>query len=446
VLLQSVSTQRFRNLRAATVELSPGATVLSGSNGQGKTNFLEACYLACTLRPLRANRLQELVQFGAEDGAGSGEGRALAEVTARFASPGGERTVTVGVGQGKRTAKVDGKPVKDPDELFGGLAVVAFTPDDLALVKGAPDGRRRLLDRAVQNRHPDHLSDARDYLRALRSRNELLRTQAPRELIAAFDAPVARLGARLRLRRELLLAELRPHAERAFSEVTRGELSLTLRPLASGRGSSGLGEDAVDLSRGPQAAAALLEERLLAALDERLLRDRERGFTSVGPHADDLGFFFTTHGESAAMGAIEADSEPPSAEDTVSIEGDMPGPRPARLFASQGQTRAVVLAFKIGEIENLRAAQGKAPLLLLDDVSSELDPERNAWLMRYLEGLRAQVVLTTTDVRLVAPALGRSGARENLPETPQDAPRFYAVKAGAITPAERPDSQVFSRA
>lgn len=440
MLLLSVSTQRFRNLRAATVELSPGATVLSGPNGQGKTNFLEACYLACTLRPLRASRLQELVQFGAESASSSGAPggeRALAEVTARFSSPGGERVVTVGVGQGKRTAKVDGKPVKDPDELFGGLAVVAFTPDDLSLVKGAPDGRRRLLDRAVQNRHPDHLPDARDYLRALKSRNELLRTQAPRDLIAAFDAPVARLGARLRLRRELLLAELRPHAERAFSQVTRGELSLTLRSLASGRGSSGLGEDAVDLSGGPQAAAALLEERLLAALDERLLRDRERGFTSVGPHADDLGFFFTTHGDAAGGGAIEGDSTSTSEVDTSAIDGDTSsGPRPARLFASQGQTRAVVLAFKIGEIENLRQAQGKAPLLLLDDVSSELDPERNAWLMRYLEGLRAQVVLTTTDVRLVAPALGRSGASE----AGADAPRFYAVKAGGITPAERPDS------
>jgi DNA replication and repair protein RecF len=438
VLLLSVGTQRFRNLRPAVIDLSPGATVLSGPNGQGKTNFLEACYLACTLRPLRANRLQELVQFGAEAGAGGGTGgeRALAEVTARFASPGGERAVTVGVGQGKRTAKVDGKAVKDPDDLFGGLAVVAFTPDDLSLVKGAPEGRRRLLDRAVQNRHPDHLPDARDYLRALRSRNELLRTQAPRELVAAFDAPLARLGARLRLRRELLLAELRPHAGRAFSEVTRGELSLTLRSLASGRGSSGLGDEAVELARGPEAAAALLEERLLAALDERLLRDRERGFTSVGPHADDLGFFFTTHGESSVTGAIDVDSDASSPEDTGSIDVEIPGPRPARVFASQGQTRAVVLAFKIGEIENLRAAQGKAPLLLLDDVSSELDPERNAWLMRYLEGLRAQVVLTTTDVRLVAPALGRAGGGEQA----LDAPRFYAVKAGAITAAERPNS------
>src|SRR5207237_8198689 len=106
------------------------------------------------------------------------------------------------------------------------------------------------------------------------------------------------------------------------------------------------------------------------ALAKRLPRDLDRGFTSVGPHADELG---------------------------ISI-----GERPARLYASQGQSRAVVLAFKIGEIENLRRAQGRAPLLLLDDVSSELDPERNAFLMSYLGSLQGQVVLTTTAAQLVA--------------------------------------------
>jgi len=117
-----------------------------------------------------------------------------------------------------------------------------------------------------------------------------------------------------------------------------------------------------------------LAGRLLAALRRRFSRDRERGYTSVGPHADDL---------------------------SLSL-----GDRPARLFASQGQARAVVLAFKIGEIENLRRLQGRAPLLLLDDVSSELDPERNAYLMRYLGELQGQVVLTTTDPQLVAGAAG----------------------------------------
>ena len=365
--------------------MSPRTSVLSGQNGQGKTNFLEACYLLTTLRPLRASKLAELVCFGAAE----------ARVRGRFQLPGGVREVEVSVRAGRRCALVDGKAIRDPDEIFGGLAVVAFTPDDLGLIKGGPDGRRRLLDRAVQNRHPVHLADARDYLRALKSRNELLRQGASDELREAFDLPLARLGARLRLRRENLLAELRPHAERAFAEVARGEEPLSLLYQAAGRESVGLG---------PQAAregAAVLEARLLAALRARLSRDRERGFTSVGPHVDDLG---------------------------IGI-----GARPARLYASQGQSRALVLAFKIGEIENLRRAQGRAPLLLLDDVSSELDPGRNEFLMHYLADLRGQVLLTTTDARLVAAAAQRPTGPD--PEPPA---RFFCVSQGSIEPAAEP--------
>jgi DNA replication and repair protein RecF len=356
--------------------------VLAGANGQGKTNFLEACYLLCTLRPLRAQRLSELVRFGA----------AQASVTGWFELPGGTRQVEVTVADGRRAARVDFKPVRDPDELFGGLAVVAFTPDDLALVKGGPEGRRRLLDRAVQNRHPAQLADARDYLRALRSRNQLLRQGAAPALHEAFEGPLARLGARMRLRREELLDELRAHAARAFAEVARGEAPLQLVYQAAGRDSDGLGAEAS--ARGEEELAGLL----LAAFHRRLPRDRERGYTSVGPHADDL---------SLAL-----------------------GDRTARLFASQGQARAVVLAFKIGEIENLRRLHGRAPLLLLDDVSSELDPQRNAYLMDYLAQLQGQVVLTTTDPRLVAAAAG-SG--------PRSAPAvFHAVREGRIERSESP--------
>ena len=369
MLLLDVKTRAFRNLVDQAVRLSPHATVLFGPNGQGKTNFLEACHLLCTLRPLRAQKLAELVRLGSDESA---------LVQGRFELPGGVRTVEVEIGAQGRAARLDGKPVRDPDELFGGLATVAFTPDDLAVVKQGPEGRRRLLDRAVQNRHPQHLSDARDYLRALRSRNQLLRQDAPGELLAAFDEPLAKLGARLRQRREDVLGELRPHAQQAFAEVARGEAPLSLTYLAAGRESDGLA------GSGPS-----LEGRLLEALKRRKARDMERGYTSVGPHADDLGL------------AI--------------------GDRPARLYASQGQSRAVVLAFKIGEIENLKSKQGRSPLLLLDDVSSELDPERNAFLMAYLARLEGQVVLTTTDRELVQ----KSASAEAL---------FQRVSAGRIEP------------
>ncbi|MCA1828764.1 MAG: DNA replication/repair protein RecF [Myxococcales bacterium] len=358
MLLLDVHTRAFRNLADQTVALSPHTTVLFGPNGQGKTNFLEACYLLCTLRPLRAQKLVELVRLGTNDSA---------QITGRFDLPGGVRNVDVEVGREGRLARLDGKPIRDPQDLFGGLATVAFTPDDLAVVKEGPDGRRRLLDRAVLNRHPSHLSDARDYLRALRSRNHLLRQRAAPDLLASFDEPLSIVGARIRQRRAEVLSEITPHARRAFTEVARGEAGLGL-----------------DLT-----AADASEQALRRSLEDRLRRDTERGFTSVGPHADDV---------------------------TVLI-----GDKPARLYASQGQSRAVVLAFKIGEIENLREKQGRSPLLLLDDVSSELDPERNGYLMSYLAALEGQVVLTTTDRDLVA----RSAAENAL---------FQRVSEGRIAP------------
>ena len=369
MLLLDVSTRSFRNLSEARIELGRRTTVLFGPNGQGKTNFLEACHLLCTLRPLRAQKLAELVRIGSEQSA---------LVRGRFELSGGVREVEVEVGREGRSARVDGKTVRDPDELFGGLATVAFTPDDLAVVKGGPEGRRKLLDRAAQNRHPLHLADSRDYLRALRARNELLRQDAPPDLLASFDEPLARLGANVRRRREEVLEEIRPHAQQAFAEVARGEAPLELVYLAAGRDSDGLA-----------GAGEALAHRLLDALRRRLPRDRERGYTSVGPHADDLGLSL--------------------------------GERAARLYASQGQSRAIVLAFKIGEIENLKSVQGRAPLLLLDDVSSELDPARNAFLMAYLAALDGQVVLTTTDPKLVA----KSAVREAI---------FQRVESGRIAP------------
>ena len=369
VLLLEVSTRSFRNLSEARIELGRRTTVLFGPNGQGKTNFLEACHLLCTLRPLRAQKLAELVRIG------SGQS---ALVRGRFELSGGLREVEVEVGREGRSARVDGKTVRDPDELFGRLATVAFTPDDLAVVKGGPEGRRKLLDRAAQNRHPSHLADSRDYLRALRARNELLRQDAPPDLLASFDEPLARLGANVRRRREEVLEEIRPHAQQAFAEVARGEAPLELVYLAAGRDSDGLA-----------GAGEALAHRLLDALRRRLPRDRERGYTSVGPHADDLGLSL--------------------------------GERAARLYASQGQSRAIVLAFKIGEIENLKSVQGRAPLLLLDDVFSELDPARNAFLMAYLAALDGQVVLTTTDPKLV-------------PKTAVLEAVFQRVEGGRIAP------------
>lgn len=363
--LRALQLTDFRNLAEVALEPSPRLTVLLGENGQGKTNLLEAVYLLATLRPLRATRLHELVRFGAE--------RAVA--AARVEGPGGERVLAVEIAHGARTATLDGKPVDRLDSYLESLAAVCFSPDDLLLVKGGPDGRRRFVDRAAFNRWPAFLGEAREYVRALRARNAALRAGGgPVE--ESFRPPLVRAGARLLRRRRDVMVELEPRLQAAFAEISGPGAP---RAEVAYRPSGG-----IDLDGDEAALAARLEE----ALAQRLARDLERGYTTCGPHMDDL---------------------------LLAIGG-----RAARAYGSQGQQRAYVLALRIAEVENLRAVLPRPPLLLLDDVSSELDPAKNAFLLAYVAGLPAQAFLTSTDRRLIEPAAGA--------ET-----RFFRVAAGAIS-------------
>lgn len=366
--LLSVEFSRFRNLSHVSLSLSPRATIAVGDNGQGKTNLLEGIAFVATLKALRANRLAELVQFGEPD----------ARVAAKFIIAGAEREVGVAVTHAGRTAYVDGKRAPSLAAYFGGAAVVTFTPDDLDSIKRGPEGRRTLLDRAVFNRFPTFLDESRAYLRALKNRNRLLKFRAADAEFEAWDDTLARLGARVWVRRRALLAEVASRATVAFGKLAHGALAAQFR-YAPARGVALANRDEATLT-------AALRDGLVAARP----RDLERGFTSVGPHADDVD---VTLGEHAA-----------------------------RSFASQGQARSLILAWKLAEIENLKDALGYLPLLLLDDVSSELDPDRNAYLMAYLAESNAQTFLTTTAKSHVERAAG--------PDT-----LWLSVRAGEISAA-----------
>ena len=369
--LRTLEVRDFRNLAEVTLAPSPRLTVLLGQNGQGKTNLLEAVHLLTTLRPLRATRLAELVRFG--------QGRAV--VAAEVDAPGGSRVLGVEVVPGARTASLDGKPVRELDSYLDGLAAVCFSPDDLLLVKGGPDGRRRFLDRAAFNRWPAVLGEAREYVRALRERNAALR-RGGGPVEESFRDPLIRAGARLIRRRRDVAVELEPRLLEAFAQISGTDPSrgATARAELAYRPSGGLPLE------GDEASIA---DALGALLASRLARDLERGYSTCGPHMDDVLFGI--------------------------------GGRAARAYGSQGQQRAYVLALRIAEIENLRAILSRPPLLLLDDVSSELDPAKNGFLLAYVASLPAQAFLTSTDRRLIEPAAGA--------ET-----RFFEVAGGAISP------------
>lgn len=367
--LLRLSLADFRNLASVDIEPSARSTVFVGENGQGKTNLLESVYFLTALRPLRQARLLELIRLGTD----------RARVSGDFLGPGGSREVAVEIDPHGRTPYLDKKPQARLDSYFEGLAAVAFTPDDLLLVKAGPDGRRRFLDRAAFNRWPAVLGEAREYVRALRARNATLRELGPEAdaVELSFRGPLVRAGARLWLRRRDLVDEIAPRVAEAFLRISGEGAPRADLAYRAAQNLSLLGDE--------QALSARLEEALAA----RLPRDRQRGFTSVGPHADDLALL---------------------------IDGQS-----ARGFGSQGQQRALVLAMKIAEIENLRLSLGRPPLLLLDDVSSELDPAKNRFLLEYLRALPGQAFLTTTDRRLLEPAAGPDSA-------------FYEVVSGTVKP------------
>jgi len=336
-----------RNLAPLTLEPGEHFNVFYGDNGQGKTNLLETVFVVSTLRSFRTQRLAELIAFDVEE----------AHIGARVQRDELTRVYELVLKQRSRRVRLDGKTVRPVSRYFGQFNVVLFSPEDLLIPKGSPGARRRFLDRAVFNRQPAHLSVVRDYEKAIKSRNTLLKDAMAsgalnRDLLAVYDEQVATLGARLVAARIGLLVELAPHFRRAFDAITKAGLSVDVRY-----------DSTLELVEGTPPVDDIAEA-LRGQLADARATDLRRTTTSVGPHRDDITFRFAD--------------------------------RAASSFASQGQLRALVLAWKTSELELLEQVHGEAPILLLDDVSSELDATRNEYLFEFLRHRHNQCFITTT--------------------------------------------------
>jgi DNA replication and repair protein RecF len=352
VHLSVLAAENFRNLEPFRVELGERFNLFEGRNGQGKTNLLEAVVLLSTFRSARDAKNPELIRFGAD------RATVFGEVLRKDIG----RTVELELTREGKKVTLDGKSITRLPTSFAHLNAVTFGPDDLELTKGAPEVRRRFLDRATYAVWPEHLLEMRAYQEALKHRNRLLRDAKVHHqpvdipLIEAFEAELARRGAAIEQRRHHFLEGFRPRFEAAFSAITEGELRGAILHETSG----------LEAAHFPLAE---LVTRLTEKLASARQNDLRLGYTRVGPHADDLDF---------------------------QIDG-----KAARIYASQGQHRAFVLALKIAELERIEDALGVFPVFLLDDVSSELDERRNGLLMKRLELGGGQVFITTTDRRWI---------------------------------------------
>jgi DNA replication and repair protein RecF len=337
VVVTRLRLRDFRTYGSAEVDLGERLTVVHGPNGAGKTNLLEGLYFGCTGRSCRTTNEREVVRFDAP--------AARVEVCGRDRD--GEHELSVGFqpGEAKRF-RVDGAPAERLLDAPHRPLVSVFLPDRLELVKGPPALRRAHLDQLVAALWPTRAATRRAYGQALAQRNALLarvRAGVSRSALAAWDQELARHGIELRDDRAAALELLRPR----FADAA-GELGLS---------------GAAELRYRPRSRAATAAE-LAAELAERVDADLERGFTTHGPHRDDVAFV---------------------------RDG-----RELRAYGSQGEQRLALLALLLAERAALEEERGAPPLLLLDDVVSELDAVRRN---RLVERLRVgQSVVTTTDL------------------------------------------------
>jgi DNA replication and repair protein RecF len=344
-----VRVRDFRNLEHVEIEPSPGFNVVVGPNGQGKTNLLESIHVTATLRSFRGLRSKDLIRHGTDE----------AVIDAEAERAGSRRQLRVTLRPHGRRVELNDKPVRVLEDFFGTVNAVAFCPDDIGILRGGPSDRRLFFDRAVFALFPSYGVESQRYESALRQRNALLRAEHPdRSLVRAWDAQLVDLGSAVIERRRAYLAAIQEPLLRSFAEIFDARLPLRVDHLASGEDNDGIDESAT-------LTGTALRTWYAERLEGSWRRDIGRGHTTFGPHRDDFVVHLSDHA--------------------------------VRGRASQGQQRGIVLALKITEIRLLTERYSSSPVLLLDDVSSELDPDRNRRLFDFLATVDSQVFITTTD-------------------------------------------------
>jgi DNA replication and repair protein RecF len=366
VYVRHLSVADFRSWPAAEVAFEPGPSVLVGPNGHGKTNLVEAVGYVATLGSHRVATDAPLVR----------EGAARAVVRTAVVSDGRELLVELEINPGRANrARLNRSPVPRARDVLGALRSVLFAPEDLALVRGDPGERRRFLDELLVQRTPRYAGVRADYERVLKQRGALLKTAKLRRAgstpsssgsagadlrtLDVWDGHLARHGAELLAGRLVLVRALTPYVAAAYEEVARGGgpvevtySSFLDNPMRDTR-------DPGHLPPG-EPAAELLEAALLSELARLRPQEVERGVTLVGPHRDDL---------------------------VLALGG-----RPAKGYASHGESWSYALALRLGSYE-LLAADGAEPVLVLDDVFAELDTARRSRLAA-VAGKAEQVLVT----------------------------------------------------
>lgn len=361
--VKTLSLSHFRNYEQAVIEPDAGVTVFTGPNAQGKTNILEALHLCCLGRSHRTARDEELIAWGQN----------AARVSVETAQKDGTHDVTILLSRTqkkKKTVRIGSRQAERIGELLGHVCGVLFSPEDLQIVKSGPAERRRFIDMQLSQLRPAYFYALQRAVRTLNQRNALLKEIARQPALLptldAWDEQLAQCGAIIAENRRQAVERLGELAAGAHASLTGGREALRLRYLSQIKGPGNI------------------EEAFLARLKAARSEDLRRMTTTVGIHHDDI--------------AITIDD------------------KEARTFGSQGQQRSAVLSLKLAQLELAEEERGEAPILMLDDVMSELDPQRRRQLIERID--RVQTFVTCTDL------LDLAGARQGC---------VYRVENGVLT-------------
>lgn len=333
MLIKEIGGKNFRNLEEFNIFPHENMNVICGENAQGKTNLLELIWLFTGAKSFRTNKDAELIN----------KNETKSRINVGYISEEIEKEAQIEI-ENRRKAILNGKKLSTASLLAGNFCAIVFSPDDLTLISGSPEKRRRFLDVAISQIYPKYLEILKRYVRALSQRNYLLKEikmgKADKEMLLPFEEEMANSGSNI-IKYRIRYLEI---AQEFITEIYKGISSY---------------KESFRVEYLPVCTPDKLKEKLILSRNDDILS----GFTSFGPHRDDIDFKI----------------------DEMSV----------RNFGSQGQKRSVALSLKLSEAEVLKKVTGEYPVALLDDVMSELDPARQNYVLNHISKL--QVFLTCCD-------------------------------------------------
>lgn len=341
--IKKLFLQNFRNYERENFEFSDGLNILFGKNGQGKTNCAEAVFYLCTGTSLRIRHDKQLIRMGAE----------CANIVAEAENRYGRVTIEADIYENKREIRVNGSKIHKNADLMGHINSVFFSPGELRLIQDGPDERRRFMNISISQTSPAYYTALLRYNKILDQRNTLLKNRDVNlvlDTLPVWDEQLCKYAAIIVKKRAEFVEKLAPYAKEYHAFLTDGGEELVIKP-----------------DRVYEGEESEISKKLLTRLENNYEKDLRLGFTTVGPHRDDL---------EVTIGGVDA-----------------------KAYASQGQTRTAALALKLSEVQIFKALSGESPILVLDDVMSELDLPRRKKLLKCISEL--QTVLTCTHTERV---------------------------------------------